>query len=152
MLTLYLWQWKIPILPNEVQTSLVSPLHGVTSLSTTVKLTLNLWHSKLHWAVLINRMTSPQNYSYRKQIFVKLTLHFWHSKLHLPVLINRMTSPQNCSYRKLTTVMLTSHLWQITVKFNTTPLTVINLLPSSILNLWQSLFLRLSYWSWDERC
>jgi len=29
---------------------------------------------------------------------------------------------------------------------------VIKLLLSSILNLWQSLFLRLPYRSWDERC
>jgi len=35
---------------------------------------------------------------------------------------------------------------------NTTPMTVIKLLLSSILNLWQSLFLRLPYRSWDERC
>jgi len=111
--------------PQWVRASHVAPLHGVTS---------------------------PQNFSYRKLILVKLTLHLWHFKLHLSILINRMISPQNCSYRKLTTVMLTSHLWQIIVKFNTTPLIVIKLLPSSILNLWQSFFLRLPYRSWDERC
>jgi len=117
-----------------------------------VKLTLHLWHSKLPLSILINRMTSPQNCSYRKLIFVKLTLHFWHSKLALSILINRMISPQNCSYCKSIFISLTSHLWQIIVKFNTTPLTMIKLLPSSTLNLWQPLFLKLQYWNWDERC
>jgi len=80
------------------------------------------------------------------QVFkiVKLILHVWHSKLHLSILLNRMASPQNCLYRKSTLiVMLTLHLWQITIKFNIIPLTVIKLLPSLILNLWQSLSLGL---------
>ena len=89
----------------------------------------------------MHRVTSPQNCSYCKPILIKLILHLWHSKLHLSILINRMTSPQNWSYRKPTTVMLTLYLWQTTVKFNTTPLTVIKFLPSSILNLWQLLSL-----------
>ena len=59
--------------PKRVQTSLVSPLRGVTS---------------------------SQNCSYRRSILVKLKLHLWHSKFHLSIIINKMTSPQNCSYRK----------------------------------------------------
>jgi len=75
------------------------------------------------------------------QVFkiVKLTLYLWQLKLHLSILLNRMAGPQNYSYCKLTLVMLTLHLWQITVKFNIAPLMVIKLLPSSTLNLWQSL-------------
>ena len=75
------------------------------------------------------------------QVFkiVKLTLPLWQLKLHLPILLNGMAGPQNCSYRKSTLIILILHLWQITVKFNITSLTVIKLLSSSILNLWQSL-------------
>ena len=40
-----------------------------------VKLTLHLWQSKLHLSILLNRMASPQNCSYRKPTIVMLTLH-----------------------------------------------------------------------------
>ena len=42
-----------------------------------VKLTLHLWHSKLHFSILINRMIGPQNCSYRKSTLVMLTSHLW---------------------------------------------------------------------------
>ena len=57
----------------------------------------------------------------------------------MSILLNRMSGPQNYSHRKSTFIMLTLHLWQITVKFYIAPLTVIKLLLSSTLNLWQSL-------------
>ena len=102
-----------------------------------VKLILHLWHSKFHLSILINRMTSPQNCSYRKPTTVMLTLHLWQ-----------------------TTVML---LWQLLssgfhieaetsdAKFNIIPLASNSLLSSTI-HLWQWLSLELSYQSRDDQC
>ena len=84
-------------------------------------------------------LVDSHTWSHKVFKFINLTLHLWQFKLHLWVLLNKMASPQNCSYCKSTLDMLILHLWQITVKFNITPLTVIKFLPSSILNIWQSL-------------
>jgi len=84
-----------------------------------------------HLTTPLNGVTSFQD---RQVNTVPLTI-----QISLVNLLIRMESPQNCSYRKSTLVMLTLILWQITVKFNITPLIVIKLLPSSTLNLWQSL-------------
>ena len=84
-----------------------------------------------HLTTPLNGVTSFQD---RQVNTVTLTI-----QISLVNLLIRMESPQNCSYRKSTLVMLTLILWQITVKFNITPLIVIKLLPSSTLNLWQSL-------------
>ena len=143
---------KIFNTPWRVQNSFVSPLYGVTSQPicqvqnyTSDILNSTCPFSSIEWQVSDIAPIANQFLSSSK-------LHIWHSKFHLWILINRMTSPQNCSYRKLISVKFILHLWQITVKFSTTPLTVIKLLSSSILNLWKVLFLKLPYRSWDERC
>ena len=77
-----LWQWKVSILPSEYKLHL-SLLYMESQINQIVKLILHLWHSKLHLSILINRMTSPQNCSYRKPTTVMLTLHLWQTTVML---------------------------------------------------------------------
>jgi len=59
--------------PQRVRTSLVPPLHGAASLQ--ICQVQNYTTDIPNLSILINRMTSPQNCSYRKPTTVMLTLH-----------------------------------------------------------------------------
>ena len=64
-------------LHSPLQNPLPILIHRMIDLQDTVvaKLTLYLWHFKLHLSILINRMTGPQIAHIANQVSVKLISH-----------------------------------------------------------------------------